>query len=68
MRFQCSDCGGDVELVDHSNTDASATETYDCVDCESSGEVYFSEGSNSPKYYGSVEPYKETANAGVSDQ
>jgi len=67
MRYQCSDCGGDVEMVEYTHTDASGTETYDCLNCDSSGEVYFFEGADSPKYYGSVEPYKETATAGVSD-
>jgi len=55
QRWECEDCGGDVELVDVVNSDAHATESYDCVECGESAEVQFFEGPDSPRKYGVVE-------------
>lgn len=54
LRFECGDCGGDLRLVEHVATDASATESYDCVDCGATGDVLWSHDPDSPKLYGSV--------------
>jgi hypothetical protein len=43
-RYTCSDCGGRLRVVDEGNTDASAWEQHECVDCGGEGEFYISEG------------------------
>jgi hypothetical protein len=56
MRWKCDECGGDVALVEHVATDASATESFDCVDCDATGDVHFSTHPDSPRCFGSVVP------------
>lgn len=50
----CEECGGELELVEHAHTDASATESYECVDCGAEGDVHHSHHRDSPQLYGSV--------------
>lgn len=56
QRWKCGECGGDVKLVEHTSTPASATESFDCVECGESVDVLFAEGPQYPRKYGSVVP------------
>jgi hypothetical protein len=55
-RWECADCGGDLELVEHDATDASATEHYDCCACPATGSVHFGPGPQHPDWRGCVVP------------
>lgn len=54
QRWQCADCGGDLEFVEVVATDANATESFECVDCGATGNVQFGHGTGNPTIYGSV--------------
>jgi hypothetical protein len=55
-RWECAHCGGDLELVEHDATDASATEHYDCCACPATGSVHFGPGPQHPDWRGCVVP------------
>jgi len=54
QRWQCADCGGDLEVVEIVANDAHATESFECVDCGATGNVQFGPGTDDPTIYGSV--------------
>lgn len=56
QRWKFSECGGDMKLVEHTSTAASAAESFDCVECGESGDVVFAEGPQYPRKYESVVP------------
>jgi DNA-directed RNA polymerase subunit RPC12/RpoP len=53
-RYVCDECGGDMKLVEAVNSDAHATESYECRDCGATGEAQFGHGPDFPKHYGAV--------------
>lgn len=56
QRWECGDCGGDLRQTDFEATDASATTSYECVDCGAEGDVHRSHDPRSPQCYGCVVP------------